>query len=118
MSLNYDLQNVTADYKSDEGWALAHALIWGTMSVGMHSIDEKDWEEFFTRAHIVQTIHGGWLWDKETQKARHVTANEIRSFIGLRTNVTNQTNAQFKNRIDRALRDQAQQMLRMARENA
>ena len=46
MSLNYDLQNVTADYKTDEGWALAHALIWGTMSVGMHSIHEKDWEDF------------------------------------------------------------------------
>ena len=118
MSLNYDLQNVKADYKSDEGWALAHALIWGTMSVGMHSIDEKDWEEFYTRAHIVQTIHGGWLWDDEAKTTRHVTVDEIRSFIGLRTNVTNQTNAQFKNRIDRALRDQANQMLRMARENA
>ena len=118
MSLNYDLKNVKADYKSDEGWALAYALIWGTMSVGMHSISETNWQEFYTRAHMVQTIHGGWLWDKETQKARHVTVDEVSSFIGLRTNVTNQTNAQFKNRIDRALRDQATQMLQMARENA
>ena len=118
MSLNYDLQNVTADYESNEGWKIAYALIWGTMSVGMHSIDEKDWEEFYTRAHIVQTIHGGWIWDDVTKRTRHVTADEVRSFIGLRTNVTNQTNAQFKNRIDRALRDQATQMLQMARENA
>ena len=118
MSLNYDLQNVTADYKSDEGWAVANALIWGTMSVGMHSITEKDWQEFYTRAHMIQTIHGGWLWDHKTKKTRHVTADEVRSFIGLRTNATNYTNAQFKNSIDRRLREQAQQMLRMVKENA
>ena len=23
----------------------------------MHSIHEKDWEEFYTRAHMIQTIH-------------------------------------------------------------
>jgi hypothetical protein len=110
MSLNYDLQNVKADWKSDDVWPITNALIWGTMSVGMNSITEANWREFYTRAYIIQTIHGSWIY--ENGDHRFITPQEIRDHIGLGTNATNYTAAKFKSSIDRRMREQAQQILR------
>ena len=49
MALNYDLTKVAADWKDDAVWPITNALIWGTMSVGMNSISEVDWKEFYRR---------------------------------------------------------------------
>lgn len=110
MSLNWNLEDVKADWESDDVWPITNALIWGTMSVGMHSIDEVDWREFYTRAYIIQTIHGGWII--ENGKTRFVTPQEVKDHIGLHTNATSMTNAKFKASIERRLRDQANQLLR------
>ena len=61
MSLNYDLCGVKADYKDDAVWPITSALIWGTMSVGLNAITEKNWEEFYARCHAIETINGAWL---------------------------------------------------------
>lgn len=110
MSLNYDLQNVKADWKSDDVWPITNALIWGTMSVGMNSITEANWQEFYTRAYMIQTIYGGWISDDG--QIRFVTPQEIREHIGLGTNANNLSNAKFKENMDRRMREQAQQIMR------
>ena len=48
MALHYDIKNVKADWNDDAIWPITNALIWGTMSVAMNSITEKDWREFYT----------------------------------------------------------------------
>ena len=109
MSLDYDLKGVKANYKDDAVWPITNALIWGTLSVGMNSITEKNWKEFYTRCHIIETIHGAWLYDRDG--TRHITPKDVKSHIGLGTNVTNISNAKFKDDIDRWLRSQAKDLM-------
>ena len=109
MPLNYDLQNVEANYKDDAVWPITNALIWGTMSVAMGSITEKNWKEFYTRCHMIETIHGAWLYAKDG--VRHITPDDVKSHIGLHTNVATVSNAKFKTDIDRRLRQQAKDLM-------
>ena len=110
MSLNYDLTNVAADYKDDAVWPITNALIWGTMSVAMNEITEDNWEEFYTRCYMIETIHGSWLSFKN--KRRPITPEDVKSHIGLQTNANTLTKAKFKVDIDRRLRFAAASMMR------
>ncbi len=110
MSLNYDLTNVAADYKDDAVWPITNALIWGTMSVAMNEITEDNWEEFYTRCYMIETIHGSWLSFKN--KSRPITPEDVKSHIGLHTNANTLTKAKFKVDIDRRLRFAAASMMR------
>jgi hypothetical protein len=114
MSLNWNIENVKADWKSDDVWPITDALIWATMSVGMNEITNSNWREFYSRAYMIQTIHGGWIIEKG--KTRFVTPQEVKDHIGLYTNATNYTAAKFKSNIDRRMREYANQHLRMADE--
>ncbi len=110
MALHYDLKDVKADWNDDAIWPITNALIWGTMSVAMNSITEKDWREFYTRCHMIETIHGAWLF--YDHKPRFITPDDVQSHIGLHTNASQMTNARFKTSIDKRLRQQAAELLR------
>ena len=114
MSLNWNIENIKADWKSDDVWPITDALIWATMSVGMNEITNSNWREFYSRAYMIQTIHGGWIIEKG--KTRFVTPKEVRDHIGLHTNATTYSAAKFKSNIDRRMREYANQQLRMADE--
>ena len=109
MPLNYDLQNVEADIKDKNVWPISNALVWGTLSIAMGTITEKNWKEFYTRCHMIETIHGAWLRDKKGP--RYITPDDVKSHIGLRTNVVTESNAKFKADIDRRLRQQAKDLM-------
>ena len=109
MPIYYDLTTVKANWKDDAIWPVTNALIMGTMSVGMSSISEVDWKEFYTRVHIIEAIHGNWL--VKEGKPRLITPQDVYDHIGLITNVTNITNAKFKTAIDRRFREQAKHMM-------
>lgn len=111
MALHYDLRDVQADYKSDDVWPITNALIWGTMSVEMSEITEKNWQEFYTRCYMIETIHGSWLCDGKG-KPRPITPEDVKSHIGLATNVTTKSATKFKSSIDRRLRNAADRMMR------
>lgn len=109
MALHWNLEDVKADYNDDAIWPITKALIMGTMSVAMNSITEKDWREFYTRCHMIETIHGSWLFN---HGPRFITPDDVQSHIGLHTNASQMTNARFKTSIDKRLRQQAAELLR------
>ena len=109
MPLNYDLQNVEADIEDKNVWPISNALVWGTLSIAMGAITKKNWKEFYTRCHMIETIHGAWLRDKNGP--RYITPDDVKSHIGLRTNVVTESNAKFKADIDRRLRQQAKDLM-------
>ena len=41
--------------------AVTHVLVWGTMSVMMGSITEKNWRVFYTRFAMMETVLGAFL---------------------------------------------------------
>ena len=109
MPLNYDLQNVEADLDDKNVAMVSNALVWGTLSIAMGKITKENWKEFYTRCHMIETIHGAWLYDRDG--VRHITPKDVKSHIGLGTNVTNISNAKFKDDIDHRLRSQAKDLM-------
>ncbi len=91
---------------------ITDALIWGSMSIGMGEITEKNHEEVFLRYDMQRRIFGARLrrWDEDEGKAVDVpiTLEHIRSHIGLWMNVSKMSKAQYKNQLMRNLREKAE----------
>lgn len=77
---------------------VTEVLIFGTMSVGLGSITDKNVDEFAARFRIIEKLHGPMLSAKD-EKDRYVTDEEFIAHIGLACNVSNETRAQWARRL-------------------
>jgi len=118
MSLDYDTKNIIG-YKdlwvpSTEGRVklnqLTEMLIFSTMTIGMGSITEDNWKEFYSRCVIletgcyknqipVDTLEPVWKWEI-------VSPEDIYRHIGLVTNAPKMTKAQFAKHAYECRRDE------------
>jgi hypothetical protein len=100
MSLNYELKKI-------ENWEAVclekgtltpetETLIFLTMSVGMGDITEENAGEFWTRANIVQKLHGPFI--SRDGKGHLFTVEDVVNHIGLHTNVAKETRLQWTKR--------------------
>jgi hypothetical protein len=115
MALNYDLREIKG-YKrrvfspvkseSDETQykmkSIPQTIVFLTMTVGMREINEKNWERFYNRAHLIETIHGSFYFVTKRGKLvpRYISKDDIKSMIGLKTNASELTTKQFMKRFD------------------
>lgn len=103
MSLNYDLSKVDhyndmTEAERDAEWATTQGMIFQTMGVGLGEITEDNAVEFYIRQRIWNKLHGFPPY----------TVEQVRQYIGLKTNVSDETSAQWRKRlIDSARRDAA-----------
>jgi hypothetical protein len=67
---------------------VTHALIFATIAVGIGKITKENVAEFAARFRMLEKIDGAWL-------AGSITDVEFRAHIGLATNVSNETRAQW-----------------------
>lgn len=92
-------------------------LIWATMAVGVPTITEKNYLEFFFRVQIYEGLRGKMGWHTEesakfwTEKDKHLgwewregeswlsKVEVIHANIGLYTNANRETQAQFVSRM-------------------
>ena len=74
-----------------------NALIRASMSVGMASITEKNWREFYLRMKLDQTsmVHR----EAHIGQGDKLTAQDVFNHIGLHTNASSQTRAQFLKKL-------------------
>jgi hypothetical protein len=111
MSLNFDLRKVN-QYKrlykktGDGNFKLnqiSETIILSTMSVGMGSITEKNWEKFYNRLHLLETIHGSFFYSRNRGKMipRYITKDDVKRLIGLKVNVIDLTPGQFLKRFEK-----------------
>jgi hypothetical protein len=102
MALNWDASKV-------EGWkekagSVADMVIWMTMFVGINQITEKNYEEFYSRAALLEKLFGASLL--KGGEPRPMTLEDIKAYIGLSTNASTLTRIQFnKRQTDRWYRD-------------
>lgn len=70
-------------------------LIWATMSIGMSRITEDNYEEFFKRLALYETLIVGWGGRDRT------TLADVRKHIGLTTNACykDEKEASFRKRM-------------------
>jgi len=77
-------------------WLMAsatEALIWLTMAVGMGTITEKNWRQFYTRVSFVERVFGA---RRRNEKGPvFIAPEDVKAHIGLTTNVSKMTDAQF-----------------------
>ena len=76
---------------------VTNALIFSTISVGLGEITDKNIDEFVARYRIMEQLQGPFI--TKNGKPYHLTDEELVAHIGLRTNVTNETRAQWARRL-------------------
>lgn len=122
MSLNWDLTAVKdrrevcfkdtyeheryGDMKSG-----SYQLIELTMIVGINKITEANHDEFFIRLRMYERVCGLCLWRTDDDGKRHsvLTADLVKAHVGLRTNASTKTKAQFDKWLVNRVRQSAEQ---------
>jgi hypothetical protein len=104
MALNWNITNCkdSALLQTDDEWPITNALIWATMSVGIRDITEKTVPEFYARLSVWESIVGPMFYeDDENGKTteRGVTLDDLRKRIGLHTNASSMTRAEWRKNI-------------------
>lgn len=91
------------DKAGDWEWQKTQCMIFRSMSVGMNRITEENVDEFYVRMMMVTQMHGKPLVEWDEAKGKHVdrdvTYAEVRRRIGLTTNASTLTKAQFRKRF-------------------
>ena len=121
MSLSWDITKVE-DYKSKcwievEGEEhkqlnpVTDAIIWACMAVDMQQITAKNAEEFYTRYLMFNRVIGN-------EDYFRFKFEDVKAHVGMWTNVTTRTKAQFHKRVAEILRDRTERTIRYERESA
>lgn len=80
-------------------------LIWATIPIGMPELTADNAAEFYARLSFWEKLYGCFLREKDehgTYRERPFTPADVHAHIGLKTNATRYTKAQFlKNCADR-----------------
>lgn len=119
MSLNFDLSNinnyqVVTTHPDDLGEEdhvkrlnpVTDALIWHSMICGFTEITEKNWQEVFHRIYLRERACGALRVNHELGNI-YITVEDVFKHIGLRTNSSARTKAEFFNSIELFARDES-----------
>lgn len=88
---------------------ITECLIWATMGIGMRSITESNWQDFYIRVKMWESIIGafGSTWQNNERVPLSITAENIRRRIGLGTNASTFTmNEYVKHLRERVLENE------------
>ena len=95
MSLDWNAEKVAdLERKRAENPKMLDCLIWASLSIGLGEISEKNLKEWVYRLRRA-AFEGHPLIIRRDGSPYEITEDLIRAWIGLRTNVSNITNAEF-----------------------
>lgn len=120
MALNWNIIKCSnhKSLQTEDEWPITNALIWATMSVGIRDITEENIPEFYARLRVWEDIAGPMLWgkDEETGKPveRKIEVDDLRKRIGLHTNASSMTRAEWRKNLAAYLDDKANEYRRSA----
>jgi hypothetical protein len=104
MALHWNITNCkdSKSLQTPEEWPITNALIWSTMSVGIRDINEKTIPEFYARLSVWESIVGPMFYEDDEEgktTERGVTLDDLRKRIGLHTNASSMTRAEWRKNI-------------------
>lgn len=98
------------------------ALVNGTWFIGISGITEKNYEKVYMRYEMARFASEPVAQVFDPKKghlvARKITLEEVKAHIGLWTNATRLTDAQYKKRLIEHISDRAERCLQYAKEDA
>lgn len=116
MSLNFDFRNVanhnevTLDPNDSEMWhPVADALVWLSLICGYNQITLKNVDKVTKRIMAYQAVTGPFLGSKTV--GMHIMPADIQRFVGLKTNATPMTDAQWTRRLGEFATDEGARLL-------
>ena len=106
MALHWSLEicENADELMNDNNWGITNALIWTTMVIGMGRISAENADEFFARVDTVQKATGQLCYavDEQNEMAPYmITHADIVRRIGLGTNASSMTKAQFFKHVEK-----------------
>lgn len=107
MSLDWNVSECTFDRNSEVHIANAERLIWQTMAVDLGSITEKNLSEWVFRCAVINILN-----NRINDSFGPVTEKFLRTYIGLRTNVSTTSRAKFMNKCKDTLQRDAMDAIR------
>ena len=87
--------------------AVTYCIEFGCMMVGIDKITDKNWKECWTRLHMMEWVNGPLL-----QGDMFISMQSVRNHIGLVTNASRMSKAEFRKNVARILREKAERELR------
>lgn len=118
MSLNWDaskVKDIDAILDNEGDRYMLDAFIWGSLSTGINEITEKNAEQVAARFAAIEGVDGAWLRSRiieddgsERVEDTPITLEDVKRFVGLRTNASPKTKAQFRAYIGRLAADKFQ----------
>lgn len=111
MSLNFDFSKVplyeavTTDPTDPTKWhPVADALVWLSLQCGFNEITPKNVNKVIDRIMAYQVVLGAYLHPDDGGEI-YIMPVDIRRFVGMRTNATRLTDAQWHRRLGRITDD-------------
>lgn len=106
MSLNWNIEKVEnwkAKQRSQRNRVILDALIWSAMFVGISAITKKNYKKFYLRVSTFERINGAQMM--KGKKPYYLTLEDVKNWIGLKTNVSDMTASQFEKRLIESISD-------------
>lgn len=106
----HDHQRVTTNPADPEEWhPVADALVWLSMICGFNRIDEKNYDRVALRIAAYQVVAGAYLGRIVLGKRSpvYITPQDVKRFIGMTTNATVMTDAQWLKHLGKLAMDAA-----------
>lgn len=102
------------ELKSDKEWVITEMIIFATMFIGMFRITEENYVEFATRVHAWETTFGAMItrFGENGRESRRITVADVKRRIGLHTNASTKTKAQFIKHLGTARYDESARAMR------
>jgi hypothetical protein len=101
-----DYEKVTTDPFDSTKWhPVTSGIVWLTMAIDMNGPTKENLDEFTRRAMIWQSIAGASLYDRDMGDL-YLTRKDFELHIGLYTNVTTRSKAEFNKKVLALLNDQ------------
>lgn len=117
MSLNFqfnkvaNFEEVTTDPANPENWhPVAEGLVWLSLICGYNEIALKNVDKVIARVMAYQAVTGGYLGSKGTPV--YIMPADVRRFVGMRTNASTLTDAQWIKRLGTLAQDQGHYLQR------
>ena len=115
MSLNYELGQIEnwQELKDGPAWGITECTIWAAMICGVPVLDAKTLNRFYKRVHAWETAMGTINTTGEP-----ITYGDLKRRLGLRTNASSMTDADWRKKLVRALDEEAQRTIFKANQDA
>lgn len=100
MPLTWDSTETVLDLDNEDDSTLQHVAVFATMAVGINRVTEDNCLDFYKRVNFYERLNGAYRFgtDTDTGETSPVmfSAEDVVRLIGLKTNASPMTLAQFR----------------------